>query len=180
MYRRLLIAALCALMTLGAAVAETRESTILLEGMPETVTLTSYDGDGFRLWYDAGRYAMTAAEGASSGRLLPADAADDAIAFSFEIAADGQAPDALAASRTEALTREGYTVTALDDDELLAVGARVTAGCVCLRGDELIECFVVTVNDRALLIELRMPLEAAEGAGARFRRVIADIEPIQP
>ena len=183
-FKVVLAAALALLMAAGALAEtalpppETKEGTIYLEGMPETVTLTRFDSQrGYTLWYDANMFAYVPAdEGSDIDEFRPAN--PDAIpgvslAVTFSAQLDYTFEDAKRDVRAS-LWENGYTVTDIDTASLFP--QLDTAGYHGVKGDGITESYVINSGAGAFYITLQYPLVAAEGFSARMRYMTMSFE----
>jgi hypothetical protein len=163
---------------LGETVPQTKEGTIYLEGMPETITLTLFESErGYRLWYDANMFAFVPAEeGNDVDTFKPAspDALDGvSLSVNFSAQLDYTLEDA-GADVQKSLTENGFTVTSLDTNEIFP--AYQSFGFHGVKGSSIVDKYIVSAEEGQYYITAEYPLEAAEGFGGRLRYVVSTFE----
>ena len=185
-----LLLALTLLLAAAPALAETtaappmRNETIQLEGMPETLVTTQYTHDGwFTIWYDASRFV---AEPTRDGVLFTL--VDNRLGTDVSLKVEAVVDHAeygeliLEAERRNA-EMEGWTIREDDAEGLFPLageGAAVT-GFTGTEADDLLRVYLLKVDGREVLAELRYPVQAAEGWGARMLYMLNTLEmlPVQ-
>lgn len=163
---------------LSETAPQTKDGTIYLEGMPETITLTLFESErGYRLWYDAGMFAFVPAdEGNDVDTFKPAspDALDGvSLSVNYSSQLDYSLEDA-GQDVQKSLKENGYTVTPVDTNELFP--AYQFFGFHGVKGDSIMETYIVAAEEGQYYITSQYPLEAAEGFGGRLRYIVSTFE----
>lgn len=177
-----MLALACALMLLCAcAAAETKQSTIMMEGMPEEITLTRYQGDGFSLWYEADKLNIEHVDrGAGSERFVPMQLVSDTdeVDFTFyKEASDDTDLQPILTKGLQALEQEGFTAYEIGAENLKALNGRLTmVGYYGVKGDAFRECYVALVPGGLVYITIRYTMDYVEGWADRFQRMVMDME----
>lgn len=174
----MLVALFPMLGALSEAAPQTRQDTISLEGMPETITLTLFESErGYRLWYDAAMFAFVpAGEGNDVDTFKPAspDAVDGvSLSINYSAQADYTLEDA-GRDEQKLLQDNGYTVTPVDTNELFP--SYQSFGFHGVMGGSVVETFIVAAEEGQYYITAEYPLEAAEGFGGRLRHIVSTFE----
>lgn len=161
------LAALCLLLALSAAAAETREGVIWLEGMEEPVEETLFESpQGFAFWYVNDRLKAEHGEANSiEGAVVAALYADDYMVLS-------------------AITREEAEEYIEDLDGSIAeqsAAARVETELYHELADgQYYFCTLIAENGQYLRAVGQYSQEAAEGTAKFFRRVLDSVTFAQP
>ncbi len=163
---------------LSETAPQTKEGTIYLEGMPETITLTLFESErGYRLWYDANMFAFVPAdEGNDVDTFKPAspDAVDGvSLTINYSAQLDYTLEDA-GRDVEKSLQENGYTVTPVDTNELFP--AYQSFGYHGVKGDSTTDTYIVAAEEGQYYITAEYPLEAAEGFGGRLRYIVSTFE----
>lgn len=172
---------LALLFALGAAaetLPETREDVIALEGMDEAVTLTRFDSErGYRLWVDAAMFAFVpAGEGNDIDAFCPANPeAVPGVSLSIHYSAQlGYAFGDAERDVRQNLLDNGFEVT--DADAAALFPKYPAAGFHGVKGDAILEEYVIASGEGAFYLTLAYPLITAEGFGTRMRYMAATFE----
>ena len=167
-----------ALAETAPAAPQTKESTIYLEGMPETITLTLFESEqGFRLWYDANMFNFAPAKEEEYDDVFrPAnpDAVEGVyLSIRFSSKLDYTLEDA-GRDVEKSLQENGYTVTALDTSEIFP--AYRSFGFHGVNVESVMEKYIVEAEEGQYYITASYPLIAAEGFGGRLHQTVATFE----
>ena len=163
---------------LSETAPQTKEGTIYLEGMPETVTLTLFESErGYRLWYDADMFALLpAGEESDADAFRPASpGAVDGVSLSvnYSCQLDYTLEDA-GRDVQKSLQENGYTVTSIDTNEVFP--AYRSLGFHAVKGEAIVEKYIVGAEEGEFYITTEYPLTAAEGFGGRLRYIASTFE----
>jgi hypothetical protein len=174
----MLVALFPMLGALSETAPQTREDTISLEGMPETITLTLFESErGYRLWYDAGMFAFVPADEGNdvdTFKPLSPDAVDGvSLSVNYSAQPDYTLEDA-DGDVQKSLQENGYTVTLVDTNELFP--AYQSFGYHGVKGDSIMEKYIVTAEEGQYYITVTYPLEASEGFGGRLHYIVSTFE----
>lgn len=160
--------------------AVTRQETIYLEGQPEEITETLYESKlGYSLWYEADSFSVQPAEDAAACDVFyPTDGSDMencqlriARKGAVESDADFQAlmaeiaEDAFGSARTDALY----------DVELETLWPYQGVSATLEEQNSVRDLYGIHTPNGVYVIQLAYPLEAAEGWGARMKRLLSTI-----
>ncbi len=163
---------------LSETALQTKEGTIYLEGMPEAITLTLFESDrGYRLWYDADMFAFApAAEGNDIDTFRPASPdAVDGVSLSIHFSAQmDYTLDVAGRDTQKSLQENGYTVTAVDTNEMFP--AYQSFGYHGVKGESILETFIIEAEEGQYYITASFPLIAAEGFGGRLHYIVSTFE----
>lgn len=172
----------CLLLT-GAVMAEgktesesapqTRQTIVMMEGMEEEIQETLFDsGLGYSIWYEADR--LVPSEQYGHVTFVPVDGGEEPVISLMIVQAE------IAKEQAEAFLGEavgGYEPTAEISEpvwETLENG--VVIGTVDAMEEGRIDRFYLVMGgDQVLCITATYPLEAAEGFGVRFDRMVKTI-----
>lgn len=157
--------------------AETREETISVEGLEETITTTRFDSEmGYTIWIDATRLAhvpeavgMDAFMGVEDPTIGVAAMGVNAMAgvdtgVTFDVALKGQ-KDVLVAAFGEL---EDIDVADAFGDLQVACFRGVLEGMVA-------DTYVIDLGHDILMLSAQYPQEGAEGIGVRLQNMVASI-----
>lgn len=163
---------------LSEAAPQTRQDTISLEGMPETITMTLFESErGYRLWYDAAMFAFVPAdEGNDVDTFKPKspDAIDGvSLSVNYSAQLDYSLEDA-GRDKQKSLQENGYTVTSVDTNELFP--AYQSFGFHGVKGSSIMETYIVAAEEGQYYITVEYPVEAEEGFGGRLRYIVSTFE----
>ena len=156
----------------GISQAQTREAVIFLEGMEEPVTETLYESAlGFSFWYDA--ELMTVDESASEdGRSLIVFPTESDLPVYLELMmpeAVGMLPNKFLEQNAAPGTEYYYDATEAGD-EIMGFVQRAEFN------DSLFTAYSVVCSDETFVAAYATyPLEAAEGFGSRFSRLLSTV-----
>lgn len=161
---------------LSETAPQTKEGTIYLEGIKETVTLTLFESElGYRLWYDAALLAP-APEDEGGDTFVPAspDAVQGVslgVRYSSrqDYTLDNAGPDTV-----KSLTESGYAVTAIDTSELFP--ACRSLGFHAAKGESILDTYILEAGEGQYYITASYPLAAAEGFGGRLHHTVKTFE----
>ncbi len=162
------------LVIFGSALAQTRESTIMIEGMEEKIVETRYESaNGFSLWYPADMFKVEDFYG--NDKILPADETIEGVELLI-------VPVDIPVEESEGLIQEaggGYMEGEAEIGEIekyvLESGLEVSRVEVLCEG-VVNRFYLITGNDKVFCLTATFPLEAAEGFGVRFENIIAGFE----
>ncbi len=163
---------------LSETAPETKEGTIYLEGMPETITLTLFESEqGYRLWYDAGMFAFASAQEEEYSDVFRPASPDAVEGVYLSIRYSSQLDYTLEDAGRDAeksLQENGYTVTAVDTNELFP--AYRSFGFHGVNVESIQDTYIVEAEEGQYYITAAYPLTAAEGFGGRLRHIISTFE----
>jgi hypothetical protein len=163
---------------LSETAPQTREDTISLEGMPETITMTLFESErGYRLWYDATMFSFVPAdEGNDIDTFKPKSPdAVDGVSLSVNFSAQsGYTLEDAGRDVQKSLQESGYTVTAVDTNELFP--AYQSFGFHGVKDGSVTETYIVAAEEGQYYITAAYPPEAEEGFGGRLRYIVSTFE----
>ena len=162
----------------AGAAPETRQGTILLEGMEEPITLTRFDSPlGYRFWYDAQMFApapFSEETGMDVFRPANPDALEGvSLSVSFLPQAEGTL-DESAGNVLASLQAQGYKIMQVDTTTLFPLYE--AAGYHAVMGQSALDTYILQAGGGEYLITATYPLAAAEGFGARLHFLAATFE----
>ncbi len=180
-----ILAMLLALSPMLGALAETaptapqtKESTIYLEGMPETVTLTLFESEqGYRLWYDANMFTFAPAQEEEYEDVFRPASPDAVEGVYLSIRYSDQQDYTLEDARLDvlkSLKESGYSANEIVTEELFP--AYRSFGFHGVSVDSVLETYIVEVEEGQYHITAAYPLIAAEGFGGRLHQTVATFE----
>ncbi len=163
---------------LSETAPQTKEGTIYLEGMPETVTLTLFESEqGYRLWYDAGMFAFAPAQEEEYEDVFRPASPDAVEGVYLSIRYSSQLDYTLEDAGQDAeksLKENGYTVTTIDTSELFP--AYRSFGFHGINVESILDTYIVEAEEGQYYITAAYPLIAAEGFGGRLRYLASTFE----
>ncbi len=183
--KRILMFTIALMMILASAFAlaetipATREETISVEGTPEQITLTLFESErGYSLWYDANMFAFIPAdEGNDIDTFRPAssEAVENVgLYINYSNQLDYTISEA-GKDTAISLLDNGYQISKIDVASLFP--QYEAQGFHGIKGDQVIEKYVVASQTGLFYLTLEYPLEAAEGFGARLIYTISSFVP---
>lgn len=177
--RKVLIAALAAIIALGSAAAtaepvQSRESTIVVEGTEENITELLYESvNGFSLWYPVENFLIVHENGIDV--VYPAD--EEIENVSMTIVPVDIPMDEAAALIDEAIgsyDAEKDTISDVTEGEL---DSGLNIKYVEVLSEGMVNRFyLVTGEDKVFCLNAAFPVEATEGFGTRLERIVFTME----
>ena len=174
--------ALCiALGAMPEPLPDTRIGTIELEGMQEAVNEALYESPrGYQLWIDTDRFAYVEPDEGSDIDAFEPIAPDALDGVGLYINYSKQLDYPLDMAREDVqkvLVENGYTITEIN---VTALFPDVEAyGFHAIKGDMVVEKYIVSAKGGAFYLSLEYPLIAAEGFGARLFHMISTFKPVE-
>ena len=151
----------------------TRESTVLLEGMDESIETRYDDPDGLTFWYSADLFAVSEEYG--NIRLVPLDETIENMSLMI-------VPVDIPVEESEAFIHEatgGYMPGEAEISEIteskLESGLDVKHVQAVMQ-NEIHSYYLITGEDKVYCVTAIFPVEAAEGFGARMAHIISTFE----
>jgi len=163
------------MMTAGSAFAqETRERTVMLEGIEETITETMYlSPNGFSLWYPADLFKVVSEYGHET--IVPADETIENVSLMI-------VPVDIPVEESEAFIYEATGGYMEDEAEISEVqegkldsGLDVKSVQAAL-AEEIHRFYLITGADKVFCLTAMFPIETAEGFGARMEQIISTFD----
>lgn len=151
----------------------TRVGTIEMEGTQEAVNEALFESPrGYQLWIDTDRFAYVEPDEGSDidsfEPLLP-DALDGVglyINYSSQL---GYTLDMAREDVQKVLVENGFTVSELDAKPLFPDD--IACGFHAIKGDMVVDKYIIAAKDGAFYLSLAYPIEAAEGFGVRLNHM---------
>ncbi len=173
--------ALCiALGAMAEPVPDTRIGTIELEGMQEAVNEALFESPrGYQLWIDTERFAYVEPDEGSDIDAFEPIAPDALDGVGLYINYSEQLDYTLDMAREDvqkALVENGYTITEIDAKNLFPNDEAY--GFHAIKGDMVVDKYIVAAKGGAFYLSLEYPLMAAEGFGARLFHMASTFQPI--
>ena len=159
-----------------------REETVMLEGMPEALTITLFRWEGIlSLWYDAQSFVPAITSCGVRFDLI-VNKLSEPVSLSIDDIWDPDGSDESALSNAQdEYEREGWVCKELDTDGIMPsfhFADEPVLGFIAQKDGQIVQVYITSVASGSYLCTMRFPQEAAEGWGTRMTHMLNTLEPM--